>query len=771
MSPVDEERRVYSTGTRSAEKRMPESQYLCEDGSKGGVMKNFRKSKAVKFIAASMAAVMALSACSGSSSGNLPDESEAAVTEAAGVSGSDVAESESTGPKSYTFHDYSTSLIAEWNPHTYSYDQSGTFIDYLSQPFVTPTILDSEEGIFQWAYCMATYMEDVTAEHPEDMEKYGSILPDQYDSYDEVKENFVFEIGLNPDACWENGEKITADDYITSMKWQLDPEMKNYRATNFYSGDHAICGAYEYYSGETDDFDTVGLYKVDDYTIRMVMLNGESLDSRNATILNRTWLVYEPLYTAGFEYTEGLLTTNYCTSAETTMSYGPYRIESYQPDKQIVFTQNENWWGWEEDEDGTLVSYTDFDVDGGPVRQYYPTKIVVDVMTNDAAKQLYLNGELSRWTPAADDLMVYGSSERLYKSDLAYCSRIIFNTNLDVLESCDTSKGNTNSVVLSSRTFRNAISLAMDRNELVTATKGYRPSTMLLHKLFYYDIFDNPTSVFRNSDEAMEAMCNFYGVEWGEGTPYATLKEAADSVTGYNLTAAHELFEQAFDELVADGLYTEGEDIVVRLAYSGGAMSSADNAFFALLNSEINAAMEGTGFGTFTFEPYDNIANRNDALKNGEWAACIGAWGGPTTNPFTMMRSYLDPEQVGIEESVDLDFYSEMWTIEVDGEPITMSMVDWVRSINGLGVYGDGTDWHTRLSILAQLETNFLDLYLCIPYAAQVNNEMFSYQCQYYTDTYNPLYALGDLRLIQFNYDDDEWAAYVASQGGTLNYE
>ncbi len=729
--------------------------------------------KTVKFAAAFLAAVMALTACGSSSTSNLPEETEYTATEDAEETEAVAVTGESSGPKSYTYHDYDSMLVSDWNPHSYTYTQSYTFMRYLGEPLFTPTILDSENAIYQMAGCSATYIEDVTAEHQDDLEKYHANLPEQYDSYDEITENFVFEFGLNTEACWENGEPITADDYIVSMQLLLNPAMKNSGSALYCTGSNTICGANEYYNGETDDFDTVGLYKVDDYTFRMVLLDGMSVDEWKTNNTRASWLVYEPYYTAGYDTTGDLVTTNYATSPETTMSYGPYRLESYQADKQIVFVQNENWYGWEEDEDGTLVSYTPFEVDGEHVRQFWPTKIVLDVMTDDAAKQLYLNGELSRWSPTADDLMTYGASDRLYKLDDTYTSRIVFNTNLEALQAMDESKGNTNSVVLSNRTFRKAISLAMDRSELCTATDGYKPTTMLINNAFYTDIINDPESNFRKSDQAMEAMCRFYDVEWGEGTPYPTLKEAADSITGYNLTYAHELFEQAFDELVADGLYTPGEDIVVRFAYSGGSMNSSDQAFFSLLNAEINAAIEGTGFGTFTFDPYDNVANRQTALKNGEWAATTTAWKGPGgPYAYMMMWTYLDPDRLGVEESCDIDMFSEMWTIDIEGEPVTMSMAEWGRAINAPGIYSEGKlDEDARKELLGELETRFLDLYLCIPYAQQVANTMCSYQCQYYTDNYNPMYELGDLRLIQFNYDDDEWAAYVASQGGTLNYE
>ncbi len=737
-------------------------------------MKKSLTKKITASVSLLLVASMVLAGCgSSSSSTNLPDETTEAVTEAA-VSeeeSQDTAAAESTGPKSYTFHDYSSSLVTDWSPHTYKYTLSSTILTYIAGQFVEPTIEDSENSIFQYAWDMTTYIKDVTADNQEDLVKYNVEIPEEFDSYLDVTEGYVMEIGLNPDACWENGEKITADTYVESLKLLLDPSMQNYKASMYWSGTKPIAGAQAYNQGDNDDFDSVGLYKVDDYTIHYVLAVGKSEADFISSLTNVTWLVYEPYYTAGLDTTGELVTTNYNTSVETTMSYGPYRLESYQEDKQMVFTQNENWWGWEEDEDGTLVSYTDFLVDGEHVRQYYPTKIVIDLMTDDAAKQLFLNGEMSRWVPSSDELTVYGSSDRLFKSDLTYTSRIIFNCDLDSLKIMDESKGNTNSVVLSNINFRHAMSLAMDRNELVTATDGYKPCMMLINNLYYYDLYNDPSSNVRQSDEGMQALCDFYGVEWGEGTPYATLKDAASSITGYNVTAANELFKQACEELENDGLYTPGEDIVIRVAVTNGAMDSTNYQFMTLLNNEINAAAEGSGFGTITFEGVDNLANRYTDTENGEYAMCLGAWSGRGDHPFDYLKYYLDPDGNDVNEIGCFDPTTEEWTIEVDGEEITMTIQNWSKeAASTVGMFAD-MDVKERLKLVCELEKRFLECYYCIPYAQQVSNEMMSYQAQYYTDVSNVLYDLGGLRLIQYNYDDDEWAAYVESQGGTLNYE
>lgn len=203
--------------------------------------------------------------------------------------------------------------------------------------------------------------------------------------------------------------------------------------------------------------------------------------------------------------------------------------------------QNENWFGWEKDENGALVSYTNYEVDGERRRQYQTTSIVIDIMEADSAKQAFLKGELSNWTPTPDDLLTYSTSDQLYKVDETYTLSLFFNTGVDNLKAMDASKGNTNSVVLSNANFRKAMSLAIDRAEYVSATAGYKPAYALLNNLYFYDVYNDPTSSYRNSDEAMQAVCNLYEIQYGAGTPYATLQDAYASVNGYNLTEAKEL--------------------------------------------------------------------------------------------------------------------------------------------------------------------------------------------------------------------------------------
>ncbi len=843
-----------------------------------------------KLLAMLLALVMivSLAACH-NNGGETTNPTKAPDAQNTAAPGTDATEAPVTPGEipTYTYNTYSTSLGNNWNPHTWETSADDAILGYLSSPFVTMQAEDTEEGIYQWVYEMATEITDVTAEHQDDLTKYNVDLGGKDPS--EVTQGYVFEIKLNPEAKWQDGTPINADSYIYSMKMLLDPEMRNYRANLYYTGESAVAGGFAYFYQGSDawtenaiaagytfedltvgedgqyltpegykvywavgmslsewlggqtlkyyaenygdsalaldtwddlvalmdenglvpltdesydlfapvttgnpnwqeteedlpnyliygvpmadaDYDeTVGCYKVDDYTIRYV--NEAAIDYYYfLTSCTSTWLVYGPYYEAGFDTTGTLKTTDYGTEVSNTMSYGPYMLDSLQKDKQIVFVQNPNWYGWEEDENGALVSYTDYLVNGEHVQRYQTTRIVIDVMDDDAAKQAFLKGELTEWAPTSEDLPTYGKSEQLYKADESYTMSFFFNTDVEALQEMDNSKGNTNSVVLSNTNFRRAFSYSIDRAEWVTATAGYKPSFGLMNTSYYYDFYNDPESAYRSSDPAMQAICNFYEVEYGPGTPYATLKDAYKSITGYNLTLAQELMKQACEELVADGLYTEGEEIYIRIAYMKGAMSSAENKQVELFNKYINAAAEGSGFGHITLDALGNVEDRYSAVPGGDFAIGYGAWGGAQLYPFRNFRVYCDPTYVDIHEAACWDPSTETLTLEVNGEEVTMTWQDWSASMLGTGRFA-GESNETKLEITAQMEEAYLKKVYRIPLATSTSCTLLAYKAQFITPDYNLAYGWGGLELMTYNYSDAEWTDFVASQGGYLSYE
>ena len=512
----------------------------------------------------------------------------------------------------------------------------------------------------------------------------------------------------------------------------------------------------------------VGLVKTGEYSF--IYVCDTAIDFNYfLTSCTSTWLVHEGLYEAGKTEKDGLVVTNYCTSLDTTISYGTYKMTVFEDGKQVVYEQNENWYGFEKTTDGNLVSYTQFTVDGKYLQQYITTKVVIDVMTPDVAKQKFLKGELMSWSPDASELNDYKLSDRLQIVDETYTMSFFFHTDKENLQTLDKDK-NQNSIVLSNDTFRKAFSLAVDRSDFVTATQAWTPAFSLMNHLYHYDIYNDPASSYRKSEEAMQAIVNLYGVEYGPGKIYETLEEAHDSITGYNLTEAQALMKQACDELVAEGLYTKGQPIKIQIGWAKGSLTPDDTKQCELIQKYLNAAIAGSGFGTITLEPLGNITDRYGDTADGLYAIGYGAWGGAAFYPFRNFQVYCDPDQYGVNELGCWDPTTTKLTINVNGEDITESWQWWSGALVGSGALAD-LDNKTKLAITAKMEEEYLKFYYRIPLAVTTSCSLNSYKIEDYTDQYNIMYGFGGFRIMDYNYNDAEWVAYVADLGGELNYK
>ena len=124
---------------------------------------------------------------------------------ACGGNGSETtAPAANTPAAEYTLNYYTEALGTVWNPHNWDTNGDNAILSYLETPLASMSILDSENGVYQWVYEAATYVKDVTGEHKDDLTKYQVTLPEGQ-SVEETESGYVFEIGLNPDMKWENG--------------------------------------------------------------------------------------------------------------------------------------------------------------------------------------------------------------------------------------------------------------------------------------------------------------------------------------------------------------------------------------------------------------------------------------------------------------------------------------------------------------------------------------------------------------------------------------
>ena len=512
-------------------------------------------------------------------------------------------------------------------------------------------------------------------------------------------------------------------------------------------------------------WENVGWFAKSDYELVFVM--DAPLDGFYLKYNLPAPLVNIEMYDACASVVDGVYTNTYCTSAETTMSYGPYKLTSYQADKQYVLEKNEYFYDLSED-------------------TYQATSIVVDCVKEASTRlELFLQGKLDTFGLSKDYMDEYQMSDYCYYATGDSTFAMVFNPDAEALVTAQAAAGeNINKTILTIKEFRQAMSYALDRNAFCLATS---PMNAPGFGLFSGLIISDPESgtAYRTTDVAKNVLAEFWGVseEYGEGKLYADIDEAVDSITGYNLAKAKELYDVAYDTAIAQGLMDEDDVVEIKIGTPNNTTTFYNNGYEFLVNN-YTEAVKGTKLeGKLTFSRDDTLGNAfADALKNNQVDMLFGVgWTGSALDPYGLIEAYVYTDN---QYDDCTDFTAITCDIEINGTVYTASVQDWQKIMSGAACtitaadgstmeYSCGTadkDPETRLAILGALEGAVLQNYNFLPIMDDASAQLRGQQIEYYTEEYIFGMGFGGLKYYTFNYTDAEWDAYVASNGGELDY-
>ena len=512
-------------------------------------------------------------------------------------------------------------------------------------------------------------------------------------------------------------------------------------------------------------WEDVGWFAVSDYKLGFAMTN--ELSGFYLKYNLPSPLVNIEMYDKCASVVDGVYTNTYGTSAETTMSYGPFKLTSFQADKQYVLEKNENYYGLTED-------------------TYQVTKWVVDCVPEPATRlELFLQGKLDSFGLTKDYMDEYQMSDYCYYATGDSTFAMVFNPDADALVTAQQAAGaNINKTILTVEEFRQAMSYALDRNAFCLATS---PMNAPGFGLFSGLIVSDPEAgtAYRTTEVAKNVLAEFWGVseEYGEGKLYADIDEAIDSITGYNLTKAQELFNVAYDKAIEQGLMDEDDVVEIKIGTPNNTSTFYNNGYEFIVNN-YTEAVKGTKLeGKLQFTRDDTLGNAfGDALKNNQVDMLFGVgWTGSALDPYGLMEAYLLPSY---QYDDCTDFTAIDVTIAIDGVDYTASAMDWLNIMNGTAVTitaADGStmeyscgvaneDPETRLQILGALEGAVLLNYNFLPIMDNATAQLRGQQIEYYTEDYIFGMGFGTLKYYTFNYTDAEWDAYVAANNGELDY-
>jgi len=157
----------------------------------------------------------------------------------------------------------------------------------------------------------------------------GSVIPGAAESYDVSDDGLVYTFNLRQDAVWSDGEPVTAEDFVFSLRRILAPETAAQYAFLLYP----IQGAEAINAGEADP-ETLGAAAVDDHTLQ-ITLEAPTPYFVELTTHYTAWPVPQHVVEEH---------GNDWIRPENIVVNGPYILEEWVPQTHVHLVRNEMFW-------------------------------------------------------------------------------------------------------------------------------------------------------------------------------------------------------------------------------------------------------------------------------------------------------------------------------------------------------------------------------------------------------------------------------------------
>lgn len=520
------------------------------------------------------------------------------------------------------------------------------------------------------------------------------------------------------------------------------------------------------------DFSKVGYFVGDnEYELVMVIdgtlnpLDAEGNLTYEAGYYFSNWpLVKKDLWERCEDQSKTPYANSYCTTQEKSASWGPYKLTNYQDQKTYTVSRNDKWFGY------GLPQYAN---------QYQTDAIVTEKIEEwDTAWLAFQKGNLDGIGMDVKIAADYRTSKR------AYFTPETWTFDLNIQSNAISGTDKRNNLLLNYADFRKAISLSLDRDDYCAKNNPSSQAALgLLNSMYYYDVENG--KVYRESIQAKEAILNAYGAtknadgSWkvGENT-YTDIEEALDATTGYNLTLARQLVENAVAQAKADGKYSDGENII--LTYGIETQTANTDRVKNWFQAAFDNMTKGTSIeGKIKIEYFMfSSARWSEQFADGEYDLCFGAWGNAPFNP-----AYLLCEtQISEENRYAVKWDPTTVSVTVKATPddkhkdgvYTYNLEQWrliLQGKDGCPVNFKNFPMEDQLAALGAVETAILKVYYSIPVFSRYSASLMGYKVDYVSYEYNTFMGYGGIRYMTFNYDDTAWAEFVASNNNILNYK
>lgn len=359
-------------------------------------------------------------------------------------------------------------------------------------------------------------------------DEYGNLVPSLAEDWSVSQDGLTYTYKLRKGVKWYTSEgeeyaEVTAHDFVTGLKHVADGKSDGVTLIQ-----NSIKGLDAYMTGETNDFSTVGVKALDDYTVEYTLNAPESFWNSKVTTATMLPVNEEFLKASGKNYG--------AVSPSGILYNGPYILKTLTSKSLIEYEKNPNYWDKEKVKiEKVKLTYYDGSDQESLIRSFssgvYTTARLFPSSSNFAST-LEQYGDKITYSPQ-DSTSYYFTFN---------VNRQSFNKTAKTSEE---QKSSTKEAMLN-KDFRQAINFAFNRHSYAAQLNGEEGADKIIRNSLVPDNFVQ--SGGKNFGDIAQAELINYGDQW-KGVE---LVDGKDTI--YNPDKAKASFEKAKKELESKGV-------------------------------------------------------------------------------------------------------------------------------------------------------------------------------------------------------------------------
>ena len=359
-------------------------------------------------------------------------------------------------------------------------------------------------------------------------DQYGNVIPSLAEDWSVSKDGLTYTYKLRKGVKWYTSEgeeyaEVTAHDFVTGLKHVADGKSDGVSLIQ-----NSIKGLDAYMTGETNDFSTVGVKALDDYTVEYTLNKPESFWNSKVTTATMLPVNEEFLKASGKDY--GAVTP------AGILYNGPYILKTLTSKSLIEYEKNPNYWDKEKVKiEKVKLTYYDGSDQESLIRSFssgaYTTARLFPSSSNFAST-LEQYGDKITYSPQ-------DSSSYYFTFNV---NRQSYNKTAKTSEEQKTS---TKEAMLN-KDFRQAINFAFNRHSYAAQLNGEDGADKIIRNSLVPDNFVQAGG--KNFGQIAQAELVNYGDQWKD----VELVDGKDSI--YNPDKAKAALEKAKKDLESKGV-------------------------------------------------------------------------------------------------------------------------------------------------------------------------------------------------------------------------